>query len=175
MRLLRSILILPGMALVVIPALILALTRSAHIGWSLSPPSSYIPIALGLLFILLGLILIIPTIRLLSKAGRGTLAPWDPTQRLVVQGPYRYVRNPMIMGVLVALLGEAVFFGSFPLFVWFSAFLAVNAIYMPLSEEPGLEKRFGEQYQAYKENVPRWLPRYSPWEGPEPPDSDRYG
>ena len=67
------------------------------------------------------------TISLFARVGQGTLAPWDPTQRLVVLGPYRHVRNPMISGVLAILLGEAALLGSPPLLVWFGAFFAVNA------------------------------------------------
>lgn len=101
--------------------------------------------------------------RLFARVGQGTLAPWDPTQRLVAQGPYRYVRNPMISGVLCVLLGEAALFGSAPLLVWAAAFFALNAAYIPLIEEPGLEKRYGAAYEAYRRNVPRWLPRRTPW------------
>ena len=76
---------------------------------------------------------------LFARVGKGTLAPWDATQRLVVVGPYRYVRNPMISGVLAILLGETLAFWSAPLLAWFAAVFAVNAIYMPLVEEPGAQ------------------------------------
>ena len=62
------------------------------------------------------------------------------------------------------LLGESALFGSLPLLVWFGAVFALNAIYFPLVEEPGLRERFGEDYDAYRANVPRWLPRLRPWE-----------
>ena len=104
------------------------------------------------------------TATLFARIGKGTLAPWDPTARLVVAGPYRHVRNPMISGVLAVLLGEAALFGSLPLLVWFGAVFALNAIYFPLVEEPGLRERFGEDYERYRANVPRWLPRFRPWE-----------
>jgi protein-S-isoprenylcysteine O-methyltransferase Ste14 len=76
-----------------------------------------------------------------SVEGEGTLAPWDPPRKLVVRGTYRYVRNPMISGVLGILLGEAIFFGSMPIFKWFVFFAVLSAIYMPLSEEPGRSPR----------------------------------
>jgi protein-S-isoprenylcysteine O-methyltransferase Ste14 len=98
--------------------------------------------------------------------GKGTLAPWNPPQRLVVQGVYRHVRNPMISGVMFILLGEVFLSASSSLLVWFFIFVAVNLVYISLAEEPGLEKRFGEDYLAYKMNVPRWIPRARPWEGP---------
>jgi protein-S-isoprenylcysteine O-methyltransferase Ste14 len=122
---------------------------------------------LGLLsvpLIALGLLLVVSTVRLFATVGRGTLAPWDPTERLVVRGPYRYVRNPMISGVLCILLGEAVLFGSLPLLLWFAVVLAVNAVYLPLVEEPGLQRRFGEDYERYRTHVPRWIPRLRPWD-----------
>jgi protein-S-isoprenylcysteine O-methyltransferase Ste14 len=106
------------------------------------------------------------TIGLFVRVGEGTLAPWDPTQKLVVRGVYRHVRNPMISGVFCILLGEAILAGSLPLLDWFFFFLLVNLIYIPLLEEPGLARRFGEDYLRYKENVPRWIPQVKPWEAP---------
>jgi protein-S-isoprenylcysteine O-methyltransferase Ste14 len=103
------------------------------------------------------------TISLFAREGEGTLAPWDPTRRLVVRGPYRFVRNPMITGVLCVLLGEAALFGSAGILALAAAFLAVNAVWFPLVEEPALRRRFGAEYDAYSRNVPRWLPRRTPW------------
>lgn len=111
-----------------------------------------------------GMALVAWTATLFGRVGRGTIAPWDPTTRLVVVGPYRHVRNPMISGVLAILLGEAALLGSVPLLLWFAAVLAVNAVYLPLVEEPGLRRRFGADYDAYRANVPRWIPRLRPWE-----------
>ena len=71
----------------------------------------------------------------------------------------------MMLGVFCILLGEAVFFGSLPLLGWLAVAVLVNLVYIPLSEEPGLVKRFGEDYLLYKENVPRWIPRWRAWEG----------
>ena len=101
---------------------------------------------------------------LFARVGRGTLAPWDPTSTLVVEGPYRHVRNPMISGVLFLLLAEAALLGSVPLLVWFGAVAGVNAVYMPLVEEPGLVRRYGVEYERYRAAVPRWLPRLRPWQ-----------
>ena len=104
------------------------------------------------------------TVRLFVRIGRGTLAPWNPTERLIVAGIYRHVRNPMITGVICVLFGEAIFFGILSLLVWFAAFVVLNMIYIPLFEEPRLERRFDGEYLRYKENVPRWIPRRTPWE-----------
>jgi protein-S-isoprenylcysteine O-methyltransferase Ste14 len=76
-------------------------------------------------------------IRLFTTVGKGTLAPWNPTQRFVVRGIYRHVRNPMIVGVSGIRLGEAVFLGSLGLLEWFAIFVTVNLIYIPLRERQG--------------------------------------
>jgi len=102
-----------------------------------------------------------------TKVGRAPLTAWDPTSKLVVQGPYRYVRNPMISGVLFILLGEAACFASLPLLIWFAAVFAANAVYLPRVEERGLRRRFGADYEAYRAHVPRWIPRLRPWTGEE--------
>jgi protein-S-isoprenylcysteine O-methyltransferase Ste14 len=73
------------------------------------------------------------------------------------------VRNPMIGAVATLLVGEAAFFGSFWILAWAALFLLANTAYFLLVEEPGLERRFGEEYRAYKRAVPRWLPRREPW------------
>ena len=119
----------------------------------------------GVLLTALGLALVVWTIRLFVTEGHGTLAPWDPTSALVVRGPYRHVRNPMITGVVLVLAGEAVVAQSAPLAVWLGCVALVNAIYMPLVEEPGLRRRFGDAYDVYCANVPRWLPRLRAWAG----------
>ena len=156
-RHLAAVLLCPGVVTAAVPALIV---------WSTGATIGLLGL-LGLPLIALGLLLIVRTIALFAEVGRGTLAPWDPTTRLVVRGPYRYVRNPMISGVLFVLLGEAALFGSLPLLAWFVLVLAVNAVYLPLIEEPGLERRFGDDYERYRAHVPRWIPRLRPWDGEE--------
>jgi protein-S-isoprenylcysteine O-methyltransferase Ste14 len=69
----------------------------------------------------------------------------------------------MISGVMSILLAETIFYGSLPLLIWFGFFLLVTSVVIPLGEEPGLEKRFGEKYVRYKQHVPRWIPRLTPW------------
>ena len=147
--------LLPVVVTLVVPAAIVRQDRPVEVRWALALP--------GGVLIAAGLALVVWTIALFGTVGKGTLAPWDPTSRLVVRGPYRHVRNPMISGVLGILLGEAVLLGSVPLLIWFGLVFAVNAVYMPLVEEPGLRRRFGEDYETYKANVPRWVPRLRPW------------
>ena len=154
-----AVLLLPGTVTVAIPALIVS-SADAQLA------SPYIAV-LGLLFGAAGAFLIIDTVRLFVRIGRGTLAPWDPTTHLVVEGPYRRVRNPMISGVVIVLLAEALAFWSTPLLLWALSVFAVNAVYLPLVEEPGLRRRFGPEYDRYRAHVPRWLPRLRPWRGEE--------
>lgn len=158
----RAIALLPGVVTLLVPAALLAASGS-EVGWGLRGLAAALPVLLGLALIGAGFALWLWTVRLFARVGKGTLAPWDPTQRLVVEGPYRHVRNPMIAAVLAVLAGEAALFGSPPLLIWFAAFFAANSIFFRLYEEPGLERRFGEDYRAYKANVPRWLPRRVPW------------
>lgn len=167
-----AVLLLPGVVAVLIPVLIVSRTGST-VGWGLPATFAVLAAVLGSALVAIGSVLVVWTIALFVRVGRGTLAPWDPTSRLVVQGPYAHVRNPMISGVLFLLLGEAVLLGSVPLFVWFALVGVVNAIYMPIVEEPGLVRRYGEEYERYRAHVPRWLPRAHPWRptdcGDQPP------
>lgn len=121
-------------------------------------------LAAGLL--VAGATLFVSSVALFATRGRGTLAPWDPPARLVAIGPYRHVRNPMISGVLAIIAAEAVLLRSPVHFAWAGIFLMANLIYIPLIEEPQLERRFGEQYTEYKRNVPGLLPRWRPWDAP---------
>lgn len=170
-RHLRAIALLPTMVLALIPSAIVLLTRPVHIGWGLPTPLAVLPPIFGGLFIVIGLGLMGWTVSLFATEGQGTLAPWDATRRLVARGAYRHVRNPMITGVLCVLLGEVALLGSLPLLFWFALFFLANALYIPLAEEPGLERRFGEEYLLYRRSVPRWIPRLTPWN----PDSEGPG
>ena len=165
MRLVRHLLAvgLPFVVTVVVPAYMVRTSGRPNAGWGISSPLGLLPTLPGSVLIGMGLFLVCRTVLLFATEGQGTLAPWDPPQRLVVRGPYRHVRNPMISGVLFVLLGEAILLGSLPLLVWFFVFFALNALTMPLIEEPLLESRFGSDYAAHKRNVPRWIPRLKPW------------
>jgi protein-S-isoprenylcysteine O-methyltransferase Ste14 len=154
-------LILPFIVIVLIPFLI-------QRGFKIPPTRNqgvwqFTLFVAGLALMIAGLSGIAWTVSLFVRIGKGTLAPWSPTKRLVVIGPYAHVRNPMIMSVVAVLLGEALFFESWPILVWAIAVFALNHIYFILSEEPDLMRRFGAEYETYKRNVPRWLPRLRPW------------
>jgi protein-S-isoprenylcysteine O-methyltransferase Ste14 len=99
--------------------------------------------------------------------GGGTLAPWDPPRRFVVSGPYQFVRNPMISGVIFILVAEASVLRSWALTEWTALFVLVNAVYIPTLEEPMLRARFGDTYERYTSAVRRFVPRLTPYR-PEP-------
>ena len=156
--------ILPFTVLLIIPAAILWAT-GFKVGWGLGLPWDAVILLAGGLLMGTGMYFLSITIGLFINIGRGTLAPWSPTRKLVVIGPYRHVRNPMISGVLMTLLGESIVFGSLGILICFLLFFIINHIYFIYSEEPGLAKRFGDEYMTYKRNVPRWIPRLRPWAG----------
>ena len=163
LRHLLSILLMPFMVVVAVPLWLLTSFIPQDHRWSDGSFSALLSRGTGWVLFLAGFALFGWCVGLFARVGRGTLAPWDPTRNLVATGPYRHVRNPMISGVALMLSGQALFRGSWVLGIWAAVFLCINHVYFVLSEEPGLERRFGESYRIYKQNVPRWLPRLKPW------------
>lgn len=161
-RHLLSVAILPFVVTVLVP---LWLVRTNHISLALGTTGpQMVAQSAGVLLLALGLFLFASSLRRFATEGEGTLAPWDPPRRLVVRGPYRYVRNPMISGVLFVLFGEALLLLSRPHLMWALIFLGLNFLVIPLVEEPGLRRRFGDSYIEYCRHVPRLIPRLRPWE-----------
>jgi protein-S-isoprenylcysteine O-methyltransferase Ste14 len=147
--------LLPVLVTIVVPSVILNTVNNRVDRWT----RWSIPFLItGLFFVLLGAVVLIACIRRFIVKGRGTLAPWSPAKKLVRDGLYRHVRNPMISGVLLILLGEAIAFRSWWLLIWFLVFFAINHVYFLMFEEPALQKRFGSDYLEYKSKVPRWIP-----------------
>jgi protein-S-isoprenylcysteine O-methyltransferase Ste14 len=164
-RHLISILVFPVTMTLVIPALIVT---AADVRMpDLSSPAMIGLVTIGGLLIAGGLGLMIWTVTLFDRVGKGTLGVGtvlgEPVH-LVVRGPYRHVRNPMITGVLCILLGEAAATASGWLLGWFAIFLTFQLIAIRFWEEPHLVKRFVSEYVDYRRNVPRWIPRTSAWE-----------
>jgi protein-S-isoprenylcysteine O-methyltransferase Ste14 len=160
-RHLLSIALLPFVVVVLVPRWLLA--RDAP---DVALPSAALLASgriAGALVFAAGFTLFLWCVLLFARVGRGTLAPWDPTRKLVVVGPYRHSRNPMITAVCAMLAGEALFFPSARIGVWLLLFIAINHTYFLLLEEPGLVARFGEEYERYRRDVPRWLPRRRGW------------
>ncbi len=115
----------------------------------------------GLVCIALGTALLLMCIWEFARSGRGTLAPVDAPRHLVVQGLYRYVRNPMYLSVTTIVLGELLLTRSSALLIyWVVWFIAVN-LFVIGYEEPTLRRRFGASYASYTQNTGRWLPRIS--------------
>lgn len=163
-RHLISFLIAPVTMTLVIPALIMVAT-------GVRAPDLHSPVAAGLatvgvLLIAVGIGLLIWTVALFDRVGHGTLgvgSTLGEPVKLVVRGPYRHVRNPMISGVLCILLGEAALTASGWLLLWFATFWAVQLVTIRFWEEPHLRQRHGAEYVEYRRNVPGWIPRISAW------------
>lgn len=154
----KAILILPFNVLITIPLIILYFCGFDIISWQ-----SPLLLLLVLVSLAFGLFLMAWTIKLFADVKKGSLAPWNPINKLIITGPYAYVRNPMLLGVFWVLWAEAIFFQSIALFIYLLIFISINALYFPLSEEKGLLRRYGQAYQEYKNNVPRFIPRLTPY------------
>ena len=143
--------VVPGTVTVLIPYLIVSRRRAALPGsWDFPQYVALAPIAVGVA-------ILFQCIWDFARVGRGTLAPVDPPKELVVQGLYRNVRNPMYLGVLILLLGEAMLFESVALLEYAIAWFVVIHLVVVLYEEPALRRRFGESYEDYCRSVRRWL------------------
>ena len=166
-RVFKAIIALPVPVCVIIPSLLLYFTNWHPAGLSLWR------FIIGVICLLAGLLLAVSTVRLFPKLGNGTPAPWDPTTKMIVTGPYAYVRNPMITGVVLILISEALLLCSLAIGIWAVVFFIINMFYFPLSEEPGLRKRFGKEYDEYCKNVPRYIPRLTPWRAHQEPSTGK--
>jgi protein-S-isoprenylcysteine O-methyltransferase Ste14 len=93
-----------------------------------------------------------------ASTGKGTPAPFDPPKHLVARGLYRFVRNPMYVGVLLTLLGEAWLFSSRTLVIYAAIVITWQHLFVVFYEEPALKRKFGESYSDYVARTPRWIP-----------------
>jgi len=159
LRHLFAILVLPFLAVVGVPYWLSSAFTALDTGWEGGSLAAWPARLAGALSLGAGFVLFAWCVGLFARVGQGTLAPWDPPRKFVARGPYRFVRNPMISGVALMLAGQALLRGSWVIAAWAGAFVLINHTYFVLLEEPGLERRFGESYRLYKENVPRWIPR----------------
>jgi protein-S-isoprenylcysteine O-methyltransferase Ste14 len=164
-RHLISVLIAPVTMTLVIPALIV--TAAGVRVPDLSSGASIGLATLGGLLIAGGLGMLIWTVTLFDRVGKGTLGVGrvlgEPVH-LVVRGPYRHVRNPMISGVVCILLGEAAIAASGWLLLWAATFFTILATFIRFWEEPHLVKRYGSECVHFRSNVPGWIPRISAWD-----------
>jgi protein-S-isoprenylcysteine O-methyltransferase Ste14 len=133
-------------------------------GWDSTDPPAALTVA-GAVALLAGLAVLAHTVIRFVVEGLGTPAPVAPTQNLVVGGLYRFVRNPMYVGVIAIILGQAAILGRPVLLVYAVIFWAVVATFVRLYEEPTLAESYGAQYAAYRHAVRAWWPRVTPWDG----------
>ena len=114
----------------------------------------------GIVLVAVGTAVVVTCFVRFVTEGRGTPAPVAPTDSLVVGGLYRYVRNPMYVGVAAAIAGQALLFRSWGVALWLAVFLVAVASFVKGYEEPRLAEQFGASYERYREDVPGWWPRF---------------
>ena len=117
----------------------------------------------GGILLFAGFMILLWCIRDFYVAGKGTLAPWDPPEHLVIIGLYRLARNPMYVGVLTLILGWSAFLSSPLIVVYAAVMFVVFHIRVISHEEPWLNSQFESEWEAYQKNVRRWIPRLRPW------------
>jgi len=147
-RALLAFLALPGVVAILLPPFIGDIDPNGWQGTSL-----------GALVLIIGFVLLIWCVRDFYVAGKGTLAPWDPPEHLVILGLYKYTRNPMYVAVLIMLAGWALLYGSVFLSIYAVAFAFIFHQRVVRNEEPWLSKTFGADWEEYSESVPRWVIR----------------
>lgn len=141
-------------------ALVLVFLPARVLEWSgVTAPAGFgVAQGAGLVFVVLGGGLALWCVGTFGTVGRGTPAPFDPPRRLVMRGPYRFVRNPMYLGAGLALAGASLYFRAPWLLAYTAAFFVVTHFFVVLYEERRLSRTFGPQYEAYRTRVRRWIP-----------------
>ncbi len=145
-----------GFVLVFLPARVLSWSGIAR------PAVNGLPQAGGMVVGAVGAALALWCVLTFALVGKGTPAPFDPPRRLVVRGPYRFVRNPMYIGAGLALAGAALFYQSLAVLGYTALFFLVTHLFVLFYEEPTLRRTFGEEYEAYRRHVRRWWPGRRP-------------
>jgi protein-S-isoprenylcysteine O-methyltransferase Ste14 len=155
----------PGFFVVLVPYWI------SH--WQFQPPFlGFAPFrVIGALLIFAAATVLLESFARFALQGLGTPAPVFPTQHLIVEGFYRYVRNPMYLAVVTMVIGQALFFGNLRVLVYGLVAWLVTHIFVLTYEEPTLRKAFGAEYEAYRANVPRWILRLAPWRNESQPSA----
>ncbi len=151
--------------LVVAPGTVCGLVPWLITGWRQPGDSVSWVGALGWLLVLAGAAALVHAFVAFAWHGRGTPAPAAPTERLVVEGAYRHVRNPMYVAVVAVVLGQVLLFASWGLFAYLVVIGIAMASFVHIYEEPTLREAYGPAYDEFCENVPRWLPRVTAWRG----------
>ncbi len=150
--------------LFVAPGVVAGLVPWLITGWEVDDELAVLPLqVLGALLIAGGAVVILNAFARFVLEGVGTPAPVAPTEKLVVGGLYRHVRNPMYVAVASTIIGQALLLGRPLLLAYAALFMAVVAAFVHLYEEPTLTRQFGDDYTRYRSAVPAWRPRLSPW------------
>jgi protein-S-isoprenylcysteine O-methyltransferase Ste14 len=119
---------------------------------------------MGALLMAVGFVLLMETFVRFAIQGIGTPAPVYPTKHLVVKGSYRHVRNPMYVAVVSLILGQGMVLGNVQVFVYGLCAWAAMHLFVLLYEEPTLRRTFAQEYEDFCTHVPRWIPRWTPWQ-----------
>ena len=152
--------------LVVAPGVVAGLVPWLLTGWDARDKPWWPAVRLvGGVLIVLGVVALLHAVARFVVEGLGTPAPVAPTERLVVGGLYRYVRNPMYLAVGAIVVGQALLLGRAVLLAYGALFAVLVEAFVRRYEEPTLTRRFGAPYEAYRRAVPRWWPRRRPWDG----------
>ena len=141
-----------GFVLVYLPARFLS--------WSgiVAPAAIRAPQVAGMIIVTIGTAIALCCVLTFVLIGKGTPAPFDPPTKLVIRGPYRFVRNPMYIGAGMTLAGAAVFYQSLSILIYTGIFFLMTHLFVVLYEEPTLRRTFGDEYKAYFRRVRRWTP-----------------
>jgi protein-S-isoprenylcysteine O-methyltransferase Ste14 len=142
-----------GFVLVYLPARFLS--------WSgIVAPATTGPLQIaGIITVTIGTVIALWCVLTFVFIGKGTPAPFDPPRKLVIRGPYHFVRNPMYIGAGMTLAGAALYYQSLSIFIYTSVFFLITHLFVVLYEEPTLRRTFRDEYEAYVGRVSRWLPR----------------
>ena len=156
-----------GLFLLLAPGTVAGLVPWWITRWRMQPPLLGLSgfRVIGALMIAAGIAVVLDSFARFALQGLGTPAPILPTRHLVVTGLYQYVRNPMYVGVLSIILGQSLLFGDGRLFAYGVLLWLGVHVFVVGYEEPTLRRSFGSEYEAFRRNVPRWIPRLSPWRG----------
>ena len=131
------------------------------LSWSgiVEPATTGAPQVAGMIMVTIGTVIAFWCVLTFVFIGKGTPAPFDPPRRLVIRGPYRFVRNPMYIGAGMTLAGAALYYQSLSILIYTCLFFLITHLFVVLYEEPTLRRTFGDEYEAYFHRVRRWLPR----------------
>ena len=142
-------------------AFVLVYLPGRFLAWSgiVAPATTGAPQVTGMILVAIGTAIALWCVFTFVFIGKGTPAPFDPPRKLVVRGPYRFVRNPMYIGAGMTLSGAALYYQSSSIFIYAALFFLITHLFVVLYEEPTLRRTFGHEYEAYCRRTTRWWPK----------------